>query len=320
MILSIFLIVLSFAILTGGAELLVRGASSLGLRLGLNPLVIGLTIVALGTSAPELAVSIKAALQGTGDIAMGNVIGSNLINIALILGLSALVRPLAVHWQVIRFDTPLMVFVTFLFAFFLLAGGGLLRWEAAILFSGIVAYVWHSLLKARRNAAQAMESGEDPLDTLGVPSNPTRLPVSFLLVGIGMGLLVVGARLLVDNAVGLARAWNVSEAVIGLTIVALGTSLPELATSVVASIKKETDIAVGNIVGSNIFNILCIAGVTGLISPISILGIRRADLFWMIGVSLLIVPLMRSGLQLGRKEGAILLSLYAAYLFTLWPN
>jgi len=319
MILSIFLIALSFVVLTLGAEFLVRGASSLGLRFGLSPLVIGLTIVALGTSAPELAVSIKSSLEGTGEIAMGNVIGSNLFNVAVILGIASLVRPLSVNWQVLRFDTPVMIGVSFIFVFFLLSGTGLARWEAALLFAGIIAYITRSLMVSRSASIQAKEEGDDPLDTLGVPSKPMNLPMALLLVGGGGVMLVLGARLLVDNAVSLARAWNVSEAVIGLTIVAAGTSLPELATSVVASVKKETDIAVGNIVGSNLFNLLCIAGAAGLVSPIEIIGIGWLDLIAMVVVSLVLLPLMRTGLRLERWEGGVLLALYMTYLVVIWP-
>lgn len=318
MLTSILLVILSFAILTVGAEILVRGASSVGLRFGLSPLVVGLTIVAFGTSAPELAVSTKAALAGSGDIAMGNVIGSNLFNIAIILGLAALVRPLTVRLQVIRFDMPLMLAVTLVFSVMLSIGGGLARWEAGILFAGIIAYTVHSIRASRRETLTP-EIKDAALDTLAVARKPLAIWLSLLMVASGLGLLVWGAQLLVDNAVFIARAMEVSEAIIGLTIVAAGTSLPELATSVVASIKRETDIAVGNIVGSNLFNILCIAGAAGLISPISVEGVRTADLLWMLAISIVLLPLMRTGFKIARWEGAALLAAYVVFLFFRWP-
>lgn len=318
MLTQALLILLSFAILTAGAESLVRGAAALGMRMGLSPLVVGLTIVAFGTSAPELAVSAEAALMDVGDIAAGNVIGSNIFNVAVVLGLAAAVRPVTVHLQVIRLDTPLMLAVSAGFALMLKLGGGLARWEAGLLFAGIVAYAVHSVRQARREPF-APTSSQAP-DVLAVPKAPLPLWIALTMVAGGFALLAFGAGILVDNAVALARSLEVSEAVIGLTIVAAGTSLPELATSVVASIRHETDIAIGNVVGSNIFNVLCIGGVSGLISPVISDGIRGLDLIWMLGTSALLLPLMRSGFRLVRWEGVALLACYGAYLATLWPR
>lgn len=318
MIVPVLLVLLSFAILTAGAEALVRGASAVGLRYGLSPLVVGLTIVAFGTSAPELAVSLKAALAGAGDIAIGNVVGSNIFNVAVILGLAALVRPLTVHLQVIRFDMPLMLVASIVFVGMLWTGRVLERWEGVLLFAGVVLYTTHSVRAARRESNA--QTDREALDTLGVPKKPVSIALSVSLVVGGLVLLVLGARILVDNAVTLARSLEVSEAVISLTVVAAGTSLPELATSVVAALRRETDIAIGNIVGSNIFNVLCIAGASGAVAPIAIDGIRMADLFWMVGVSALLLPLLRTGFRLARWEGATLLALYGVYLFLLWPK
>jgi cation:H+ antiporter len=318
MILSVLLILASFLILALGAEGLVRGGAAVGLRFGLNPLVVGLTIVAFGTSAPELAVSIKAALSGAGDIAVGNVVGSNLFNVAVILGLAALVRPLSVQTRVVRLEMPLMLGASLLFVFLLGAGKGLARWEAGLLFAGIVAYTIHQLRAARHEPDPGI--GDSAIDALAVPKKPVALWLALAMVGGGLLLLVGGARVLVDNAVDLARALGVAEAVIGLTIIATGTSLPELATSVVASIRGETDIAIGNIVGSNIFNVLCVAGAAGVIAPIAAEGIRATDLAWMLCVSALLLPLMRTGFKLQRWEGAVLLVSYAVYLVLLWPE
>ncbi|MFT5470210.1 MAG: cation:H+ antiporter [Verrucomicrobiales bacterium] len=319
MTVSILLILLSFAILTVGAEILVRGASSVGLRFGLSPLVVGLTIVAFGTSAPELAVSVKAALGGSGDIAIGNVVGSNLFNVAVILGIAALVRPLTVQLQIIRFDLPLMLGASVLFVAFVMFGGGLARWEAGILFAGILAYTTHSVRAARRKPALAPAAAEAALDTLAVPKQPLAVWLSIHMILGGLSLLVCGASLLVDNAVFIARQLEVSEAIIGLTIIAAGTSLPELATSVVAALRRETDIAVGNIVGSNIFNLLCIAGAAGVIAPIPAGGIQTSDLLWMLGISALLLPLMWTGFKIARWEGAALLGAYAVFLYFRWP-
>lgn len=318
MLTEILLVLLSFVVLTVGAEILVRGASSIGLSFGLSPLVVGLTIVAFGTSAPELAVSLRAALSGAGDIAMGNVVGSNIFNVAFILGFAALVRPLSVQLQVIRFDMPLMLAASVLFVAFLSFGGGLARWEGALLFAGIIAYTVHSVRAARRESTPKLDA--EALDTLAVPKAPLAVWLSILLILGGLVSLVLGARLLVDNAVLIAQALNVSEAIIGLTIVAAGTSLPELATSVVASIRRETDIAVGNIVGSNIFNVLCIAGAAGIVTPISVAGVQTTDLIWMIGISALLLPLMWTGFKIARWEGAVLLASYGVYLFFRWPG
>lgn len=314
--LSLLLILVSFVLLAIGAELLVRGAASLGLRAGLSSLVVGLTVVAFGTSAPELAVSVKAAMDGAGDIAIGNVVGSNLFNVAVILGFSALVRPLAVHAQVIRFDMPLMLVASIAFGVMFMQGEGLARWEGGLLFAGIIAYTVHSVRQSQRQPALVAEASE----VLAVPNKPDSLWLSIVMIAGGLVLLVFGARLLVQHAVELARALHVSEAVIGLTIIAAGTSLPELATSVVASVRRQTDIAIGNIVGSNLFNLLCIAGVAGLISPIPREGIRMADLIWMIAVSALLLPLLRTGFKLRRWEGLVLVAAYVIYLALLLPK
>ena len=293
-----------------GAEWLVRGASALALRFGLSPLVIGLTVVAFGTSAPELVVSVGTALEGRGALAIGNVVGSNIVNVALILGLTVLIRPAPVKTQLLRLDVPLMVGASVLLLVLLL-DGTLGRAEGALLVAGLVAYTGFNVRQSRRE--QAAQAGL--AEALPAPSGSAGRDAAW--VGAGLVLLVVGARLFVGGAVALAGAAGFSEALIGLTIVAVGTSLPELATSVVAALRNEGDIAVGNVVGSNVFNVLGILGVSALLAPLERQGIALFDLGAMLALAILLVPLMRSGFQLARWEGALLMACYVAYLIVL---
>ncbi len=308
MILSLLSIALGLALLYVGAEGLVRGSAALALRLGLTPLVVGLTVVAFGTSSPELVVSLQAALSDNGAIAIGNVVGSNICNVALILGLSALIRPLKVHTQLLRFDVPLMVVASVLLALLLL-DGALGRLEGALLTTGIVSYTGYILWKAR-----TMNSGLQEEFAEALPARQGALWRHVAFVVGGLGLLVVGANLLVTGAVAVAETMGLSKAFIGLTIVAVGTSLPEMATSLVAAVRREGDIAVGNIVGSNVFNILAILGLSSLAHPLQTQGVAMTDLVVMTAFAVLMLPLMRSGFQLVRWEGALLLALYVGYV------
>ncbi|WP_218944171.1 calcium/sodium antiporter [Marinobacter changyiensis] len=298
-----------------GAEGLVRGSSSLALRAGLSRLMVGLTIVAFGTSSPELVVSVEAALSNQGDISVGNVVGSNIFNIAVILGITALVCPIPVHRQVIKVDAPVALGVALLLVL-LLFNQTLSRFEGVLLFSGIVAYTWMSFILARREASPASADNEDILAV--TQSRHWGMDIAFILAG--LAVLVVGSRLLVEHAVALAGSFGISEAVIGLTIVAAGTSMPELATSLVAAFRKQPDIAIGNIVGSNIFNVLGILGVASVISPMEAPGISALDYGVMIMFSVLLIPLLYTGRRLHRVEGGVLLALYFGYLFLLWPE
>lgn len=316
MLIPFLLIFVGLVILVAGAESLVRGASGLARLAGLSTLVIGLTVVAFGTSSPELAVSIQAALSGSADLAIGNIAGSNIVNVAVILGLSAVICPLVVHLQVVRLDMPVMLAGSILFVAFCLTGGALVPWEGAILFSLVVAYtVFLVRMSRRESAADRAEAKE-----LGVPSEkPKQVWTQILLAVAGLIGLTYGAKLLVDNAVIVARMLNWSEALIGLTIIAIGTSLPELATSVVAAVKKDTDMAVGNIVGSNVFNVLCIGGAAGLMGPVKLVGIDWVDFAVMLGVSVLLLPLMWAGFRINRWEGLLLFGCYAGYMVYRWP-
>ncbi|MCZ6702666.1 MAG: calcium/sodium antiporter [Ignavibacteria bacterium] len=296
-----------------GAEGLVRGSSSLAISFGISPLVVGLTVVAFATSSPELVVSIKAAIDGNPGIVVGNVVGSNICNIALILGVAALISPMQIKTQVIKREIPLMIFISFVFLLVLI-DGSISRLEGTMFVIGIIAYIvlsYQSVKKDKDDAEIVKEFKE------GIKAKPYKIWQSILLIVGGLGLLIIGSNLFIDGAIEAAVNLGVSQAVIGLTIVALGTSLPELITSVVASFKNENDIAIGNVVGSNVFNILSILGISSLINPISNSGITIVDLSIMMFFTILILPLCKSGFKLRRWEGAILFSGYIAYMIYL---
>ncbi|MDO9514895.1 MAG: calcium/sodium antiporter [Syntrophales bacterium] len=311
---NICLLILGLAALTLGAEGLVRGSASLAIRLGLTPLIIGLTVVAFGTSTPELVVSLGASLIGHADIAIGNVVGSNIFNIGIILGLTALLYPITVHLQVIKHDGPIMVAVSIL-ALVLIANGAISRSAGIALFAALIAYTGLTIWLAKKGTSPEIEQQFQE----GVPSRSKSLYRDLLFIGGGLLLLVAGSRILVVSATDIARLIGISEAVIALTIIAAGTSMPELATSMVAALRRQPDIAVGNIVGSNIFNILGILGVASIANPLSATGITRLDLWVMVAFSIVLLPLLYTGLKLQRWEGALLLIGYGAYLWVLWP-
>jgi cation:H+ antiporter len=299
-----------------GGEGLVRGSSALALRLGLTPLVVGLTVVAFGTSAPELVVSIQATLAGQGAVAIGNVIGSNSLNIGLILAITALIHPLKVQLQILRIDTPIMVGVSVLAAW-MLSDLVIGRIEGATLFAGVIAYTAFTVLYAKKVKPSAEVEAEF---AEAVPAPCGSIWRDVLFVVAGLGLLAAGSHFLVDGATRLARGFGISEAIIGLTIVALGTSMPELVTCIVAACKKEPDIALGNVIGSNIFNLLGILGMAALVRPMTGEGIKMTDLYVALAFAVALVPLLWSGRILQRWEGGLLLGGYIAYMGTLWPK
>ncbi len=300
------------ALLYFGAQELIRGGAALALRLGLSALAVGLTVIAYGTSSPEMVVSVQAAASGNGAISLGNVVGSNICNILLILGLAAAIAPVTAHAQLIRREVPVMIAASFLLCA-LLWDGTLGRIDGAALFAAVVAYTYLTLRDARRAHAAAVESEfkEELPETKGLGAWAAGGLVIF-----GLGVLILGSNLFVDGAVRLAEGWGVSQGVIGLTVVAVGTSLPELATSVMASAKGESDVAVGNVVGSNIFNILGILGLAALIQPMDATGIRHSDLLVMLAVAIVLLPLVRARGKVGRLEGIVMLLAYAGY--TAW--
>jgi cation:H+ antiporter len=310
------LLILGTVFLVAGAEFLVRGASKLAAGIGISPLVVGLTVVAFGTSAPELAVSTYAALAGEADIAIGNVVGSNIFNILFIIGLSAIITPLAVAQQLIRLDIPIMVGVS---ALLLILGidGSIGRLDGLLLFALIVAYTVFLIRQSRAESRLVREEYEREFGVGEAEKTPRAWAVDLAWVVGGVIMLVLGSRWLVEGAVRVAVDLGVSELLIGLTLIAAGTSLPEVATSVVASLRGERDIAVGNVVGSNIFNILAVLGLTGLASPQGVpvpAEVLRFDIPVMIAVSLACAPAFLSGMIVQRWEGGLFMAYYLAYL------
>jgi cation:H+ antiporter len=315
MVIEVVLILASFVVLFIGAELLVRGGSGMALKLGLSPLVVGLTVVAYGTSTPELIVSLKAAVAGQPDIAMGNVIGSNIFNIAVILGLSAVVFPIRTNLQVLRWDAPLLLLVS-IAAPLTFLNGQVSRLEGSIFVLGAVASTVWTVRMARRDESAGQVAAVE------VPEiRPSKsLPMDTVKIVIGLLVLVGGSKLLVDNAVVVAKSLGISEAVIGLTIIAAGTSMPELATSVVAAWRKQSDIALGNVLGSNLFNLLFVLGGSAAVHPIRTAAMSTLDLGMMIGLTAVLVPMLATGKRLNRVEGLLLLVAYGGYMFLLWPK
>lgn len=307
--LDVSLLVLGIGVLYFGAEWLVRGSARLAASLGVSPIVVGLTVVSLGTSAPELVVCTVAALGGNPDLAIGNVMGSNLANIGLILGLTAIVRPLDVHARVVWREMPLMLLVTA--ALYPLAWDLMLsRGDGVILLIALVAYLMFVFQSVEDEAPEILGEYEDFMKASAQVQSNVR-PADILWVVAGSGCLVLGGYAIVEGAVQVAGALGISQVVIGLTVVAVGTSLPELATSLVAAARKEADIAVGNVIGSNIFNIAAILGVSSVLQPIPIpLSVLSEELLAVVLVSLLLFPLLRSGWRIRRWEGAILLASY----------
>jgi len=315
MVLFLFITGLLFLII--GAEGLVRGASSIAASLGISPLIIGLTIVALGTSSPELAISIKSVFSSQGDIALGNIIGSNIFNILLVLGLSAIVAPLMVSVQLIRYDVPLMIGVSIL-VLLLSLDQGIGRGDGILLVIGLGVYIWFLIRQSRREHPKvhqkyASEYGDGSKST----SDWTR---NIIYVSGGLVLLVLGSRWLVNSAVAIAEALNISELIIGLTVIAAGTSLPEVVTSVVASLRGERDIAVGNVVGSSLFNLMFVLGFAGILSPGGIEvtpAVLRFDLPILIVVSFACLPIFFTKSAISRWEGFLLVAYYLAYTLYL---
>jgi cation:H+ antiporter len=301
--------------LIAGAESLVRGASKLALSFGLSPLVVGLTVVAFGTSSPELAVSVKSAYAGQADIALGNVVGSNILNILFILGISALIAPLVVARQVVRQEVPIMIGASVLL-FVLALDGTISRGDGTMLVVLLTGYTFFLIRQSRQAGPESVADDLKESDTSGTRAMDRHWPVQLLLIVAGLALLVLGSNWLVESAVAFARRFGISEMVIGLTIIAAGTSLPEVATSVMAAIRGERDIAVGNVIGSNLFNIFAVLGVSALVAPVA-LSVPQAmisfDLLVMLAVAIACLPIFFTGNLIARWEGALFLGYYLAY-------
>lgn len=316
-LLTPILFIVGLGLLIGGAELLVRGASGLAGRSGISPLVIGLTVVALGTSSPEMAVSIGSAWSGDADIALGNVIGSNIFNVLFILGLAALIAPLIVAQQLIRLDVPLMIGATILLLL-ITVDGAIGRLDGLLLASGAAVYTAYLIRQSRKERSGPVLSEHDEMSGESIG-----WPVQVGAVVAGLALLVVGSRWLVDGAVQMAGVLGVSDLIVGLTIVAVGTSLPEVATSVVASLRGERDMAVGNVVGSSIYNILAVLGLSSLVSPDGIAvapAMVTFDVPVAIAVALACLPIFFTGHIIERWEGGLFLAYYLAYTLYLIFN
>lgn len=318
---SYLLVFLGASLLYVGGELLVRNASQLARSFGLSSLVIGLTVVAFGTSSPELAATLVSTLSGAPEVAIGNVVGSNIANIGLILGLTALIYPLQGARAFVRRELPLMIGAGLLL-FPLFWSGLISRLEGALLLALLTGYLWFQFRQADRDAGSLVDAGAvvSPGPAAELPT-AAQLPIWRAVLGAGLGvvLLVVGAQALVTGAVTIAQGFGVPERVIGLTLVALGTSLPELASSLVAALRREADLILGNIIGSNIFNVLAILGVTALVQPIPVdFASVTLDLWVMTGLSLLVLPFMLRRYRLGRVAGGLLLVLYGGYIGFLY--
>ena len=308
--LQVVLFLVGLVALVAGAELLVRGASRLAAAFGVSPLVVGLTIVAYGTSAPEMAVSIQSAWAGQADLALGNVVGSNIFNVLFILGISAAITPLAVDQKLVRREVPLLIGLS-IATWLMCLDGSVNRIEGLVLFGGAIAYTAWLIVESRREKAEIIQ---EYADEFAEPKSNTL--ANLALIAVGLGLLVLGSRWLVDGAVAFARVLGVSELVIGLTVVAAGTSLPEVATSIVAAMRGERDIAVGNVVGSNLFNLMAVLGLASAVSPNGVAAAAAAiafDLPVMIGVSVACLPILFTGHRIDRWEGFLFLAYYLAY-------
>ena len=297
-----------------GADWLVNGAITLSLHFGLSPLIVGLTVVALGTSVPEALVSVQAAIGHQGGIAIGNVVGSNILNIAMILGLSALINPLKVNSHIVKADVPILVGATFMLVV-LLEDFHISRMEGAFLLLCIAGYVVGNIMTVKKTTPE-----KNKIEGLEVPIDSRKTlwrDIALLIVGIIT--LGFGSNFLVKGAVDLARIWGLSEALIGLTIVSIGTGTPELATALMAAYRKSADLAIGNAVGSNLFNIMFVLGLAGLVAPLDAKGINSSDLYVMLAVTILLLPTVWTGRVLDRKEGFLFLAIYIGYLYYLWP-
>lgn len=313
---NILLFIAGLIGLIAGAELLVRGASKLALSFGISPLVVGLTIVAFGTSSPEMAVSTGAALQGQTDLALGNVVGSNIFNVLFILGISALITPLVVNIQLIRQEVPIMIGVSIILLLVCLDGRiGLL--DGLLLCGLMVAYTVFLIVQSRRESQAAQDEYAAEVQPAASGAWDAKLPVQLLLIAVGLGLLVAGSEALVTASIAFAKALGVSDLVIGLTIVAAGTSMPEVATSIMAAVKGERDIAVGNVVGSCTFNILGCLGLAAAVSPAGLAvpsSLLALDMWVMLATALACLPVFLTGREIARWEGGIFLGYYIVYV------
>jgi cation:H+ antiporter len=314
MLINISLIVIGLILLIVGGEFLVKGAVGISVKAKLSKLVIGMTVVSFGTSTPELLVSLQSSSEGMPEIAIGNVIGSNIANLALVLGLTVLIFPMPVARNTIRYDWPMMLLASLLFYAFAF-DLNIQRWEGFVLFVLLITFIIFIIMKSRKSEKLSIDEipeAEELAAKISIWKN-----IMFLLIGL-VGLYF-GSTWLIKGAKSLAEEVGLSKHVIGITIIAFGTSVPELATSVVAAYKKETDISVGNLIGSNVFNIMAVLGLTAIVNPIGVQeNVLSWDLLWMIGIALILLPMMIFGRKVGRFSGFILLGIYITYIISLF--
>jgi cation:H+ antiporter len=316
--LALLLVVIGIGVLGYGADLLVRGAVTIATAARVSAAVIGLTIVSMGTSLPELTVSVAAALRGSADLGIGNVVGSNIFNIGVVLGVSALILPMRVHSSAVKLEWPFMFLASF--QLLLLARDGELdRLEGGFFLAGIVLFTWYAVVIGRRAVgAEEIADLTEEVERRAPKADVRTAGAALGLIAVGVGLLVLGGELLVRGAVELARAAGMTERVIGLTIVAAGTGTPEVATSIVAARRGQSEIALGNVIGSNIFNVLGILGVSALLTPLAVAPeMIRSDFWWMLGLSLALFPMMRTRAVVTRFEGFLLVAVYVVYVTLL---
>lgn len=309
-------LVVGLVCLVAGAELLVKGAATIASRLGIAPVIVGLTVVAFGTSAPELAVSVSATLGDNADVALGNVVGSNISNVLLILGASAVVGGLAVQQRIIRVDVPVLIAVS-IAAFVMSLDNSIGRGDGIILVAGLLVYTGWLIREARNERTEIVAEYTESVETLEGAAIERPLWFNVGLVVAGLVVLVVGSQLLVNSATDIAEAAGISELVIGLTVVAIGTSLPELATSILAAVRGQRDIAVGNVIGSNLFNLMSVLGLSSIVSSngIAVTDVSlRLDLPVMLAATVVLVPIFWNGFEIKRWEGFVLIAFYALYI------
>lgn len=314
---AVLMVVGGLVLLAGGGEALVRAATTIAEMAGVTPAVIGLTVVAMGTSLPELVVSVLSGVRGEVDLAIANVVGSNIFNVAAAIGVTAMITPLPVHGSAVRLEWPFM-FLTSVVAFLLARDGAIDRLEGTFLLVALTLFTLY-MVRLARHEVSASEAAEITAEVHARDLHVRRIALAAGVLAAGVAALLAGGQLLVDGAVAIARHAGVSERVIGLTIVAGGTGAPELATSIVAAIRGRTDVAIANMIGSNIFNLLGILGIAALITPLHVApAILASDMPWMIATAVLLLPVMRSSLKVSRIEGAVLVAAYGVYLATLF--
>ncbi|MEM7811867.1 MAG: calcium/sodium antiporter [Planctomycetota bacterium] len=310
---SALLLIVGGVLLYVGGEALVKGASRLALRVGLSPLAVGLTVVACGTSAPELIVCVQAAFGGHDDVAVGNVVGSNIANVGLILGVTALIRPIATKGRLLLVDVPLMIAAE-IAAIACVRNGTVGRYEGIALAATLAVYIAANFVRAMRKPGDGADLEIVDIEEVAGKKASGSTPVDLVLIGVGIAALVFGGKWFVDGAIGIATSLGVPDAVVALTVVAFGTSLPELAASAVAAVRGKGDLAVGNVVGSNLFNSLGVLGVTAAVRPVASAGISTFDTTTMLALAIALWPMMASRRRLGRFEAGTLLLVYAGYV------